>query len=188
MVKAVEYEKDYFENGGKMGGYEGYADYLPHADRVKKLIAITRPQSVLDVGCAYGYMVRHLLWRHVTAYGCDISKYCADKSMEIIPGHFKLCPAWELQFNDKSFDVIYCEGVLEHIPEERIKQVFAEFERVASRFYLQISFENHENAKETEGHLCMHDASWWFHHMPEHSWLFIGESGTDGGNNWFYKG
>ncbi len=185
---AVEYEKDYFENGNEMGGYSGYQDYAAHSGRAAKLIKIAQPLSVLDVGCAYGYMVRQFLWRGVPAMGCDISQYCEEKAWEIIPGHFKLCPAWDLDFGDKEFDLIYCEGVLEHLPEDRIMQVFAEFERVADRCYLQVSFEGDENAKETEGHLCMHDESWWFARMPDYTWLHGGASGTEGDNRWFYKG
>jgi len=182
---AVEYERKYFAN--YLGVDSPYRDFPQHPIRAKRLIEITNPTSVLDVGCAYGYIVKYLLKEGVEAWGCDVSKHCETKAKEIIPNHFRRCPAWELDFDDKSFDVVYCEGVLEHLPEDKIEQVFKEFERVGKRFYLQASLEEHDGALASKGHTCIKPAGWWFGKMPMHSWLAL-LTATDQNGMWLYKG
>ncbi len=185
VSKPTEYEKEYFTEHP----YKGYWDFPAHAARVNKLINITHPKSVLDVGCGYGYIVRRLLWKGIPAYGCDISEWCEQQAREIIPGHFVRTPADDLSmFKDKQFDVLYCEGVLEHIEEDKIDKVMSEFERVAERRYLQVSYDYHENVRMEPGHICLHDETWWFFRLPLYTWMFAGNTGTDGGNGWMYKG
>lgn len=180
----VKCEEKYF-NGE---GYYEYIDFSQHVIRARKLVGITRAKSVLDVGCAYGYIVRHLLDMGIPAMGCDISKYCEKRAEEIIPDAFCLCPAWDLGFQDKSFDVIYCEGVLEHVPEDKVDKVFKEFARVADRFYLQVSFIHHKDAEKEVGHVCLQTPEWWYNKMPMDSWLALGYTGTEDNIGWLYKG
>jgi len=180
----IEYEEEYFN--GK--GYYNYGNFPQHQVRAEKLINIAKPKSVLDVGCAFGYIVMYLVFFGIPAMGCDISKYAQQKAKEIIPDRFVLCPAWDLKFPDKCFDLIYCEGVLEHIPEDKIEKVFSEFVRVADRYYLQISFSNHKDVEKEYGHVLLKDHNWWFNRMPLNSWLAYGESGTESNFMWLYKG
>jgi SAM-dependent methyltransferase len=185
MVEGL-YERDYFTKDAYHD--PEYFDFPVHEVRVNKLVEITRPLSVLDVGCAYGFIVRRLLDKGIPATGCDVSRWAQKKAEGIIPGNFQLCPAWELPYHDKQFDVVYCEGVLEHIPEGKIEQVFREFSRVGERCYLQISLAEHPQFAHEPGHVCCHDANWWFERIPNHSWMFLSPTGTDGGNMWLYKG
>ena len=182
----IQYERDYFTRQAYHDPC--YFDFPAHIPRVKKLIEITRPNSVLDVGCAYGYMVKHLLDEGIEAFGCDISEWAEQQAKLIIPGRFYRCPTWNLSLPWGPFDLIYCEGVLEHIPEDKIEQTFSEFKRVASRFYLQISVTEHHGFDGEIGHVCAHDVNWWFERVPDHSWLFLNPCGTESGNQWLYKG
>ncbi len=180
----IEYEKEYFT----LKPYNPYFDFPAHKARVSKLIAITRPLSVLDVGCAYGYIVRHLVDSGIPAMGCDVSEWCRGKAESIIPGRFRKTPAWDLScFGSKEFDVLYCEGVLEHIPVKKIEQLFQEFARVAQRFYLQVSFSNAKGFYREPGHICCHDPQWWIERMPAYTWLGLDDCGTDKCQLWWYK-
>lgn len=184
-IKTHTYGKDYF-NGE---GYDFYADFPAHRLRAEKLVAVTNPRDVLDVGCAYGYIVYYLLRMHVYAFGIDISTYAEEMAKNIIPGHFLWHDARQpLPFPDKSFDVIYCEGMLEHIEEECIEKIMAEFDRVAYRRYLQVSFAHHPNVEKEYGHVCIKDINWWIDKIPPHTYLAMGGTGTEENNNWFYKG
>ena len=181
----MEYEREYFEGGT----YYNYADFSAHDARVDKLISITDPMSVLDVGCAYGYIVQKLLHRRIFAMGIDISKWAAEKAKEVIPHNFIRHDMREpLPFADKEFDVIYCEGVLEHIEEEKIEAIMKEFDRVALRRYIQVSFAHHKDVEKEYGHICLKPADWWFERVPPYTWVFLGETGTEGDHMWFYKG
>ena len=187
------YEKIYFEGEGRESyqgaGYDTYCDFPAHEERVSKLISITHPISVLDVGCAYGFIVRKLLDRGIYAVGMDISKWCERKARKIIPHNFIRHDIRQpLPFREKEFDVLYCEGVLEHIEEDKIEGIMKEFDRVALRRYIQVSFAHHKDVEKDYGHICIKEGYWWFEKVPFFTWVFLGDTGTEGDHMWFYKG
>ena len=186
----VEYEKDYFTKTG----YEGYMDYAINTERVRKIIEMTHPKSVLDCGCAYGFISKRLMDKGIHSVGMDISHWCEKQG--IIPGHFvrhdmQITP-WP--FKDKEFDVAYCEGVLEHVEDDRVDDIMAEFERVSRRRILALTFDWHVELSpyskfnsEAPGHINLHSHNWWFEKMPEHTWLFYPATGIQDSNVWLYK-
>jgi len=181
----VTYEKDYFTKTG----YTGYRDFDGHRDRVEKIISMTHPTSVLDVGCAYGWIVRRLLDKGIYAVGTDISEWCEKMAGNIIPDNFVRHDMREaLPFRDKEFDVLYCEGVLEHIEEEHIFPIMKEFERVSSRRIIQVSFADHKDVEDSEGHVCLHDNGWWLSMIPPYTWMAYQELPIDKNTLWLYKG
>ena len=192
-LNTTEYEEGYFTKTG----YDGYWDCPEHAIRVEKIINITQPQSVLDVGCAYGYIVKRLLDKGIHAVGMDISHWCEQKAAEIIPRHFVRHDMRQTPypFRGKEFDVLYCEGVLEHIGAQYIDKIMVEFERISNKRLLALTLEWHIQANPHKsqdgiapGHLCLHNHNWWFNKMPNYSWLFLPPYGTQDSNMWLYKG
>lgn len=179
----VEYEEEYFT---KTGYQDGYRDYLAHAFRAKKIVEMSNPRNVLDVGCAYGYIVKYLVDMGVDAYGTDISEWCEKQAATIIPGRFKHGSADAIPWPDNSFDVLYCEGVLEHIEDGKIDKVMAEFGRVALRHIIAVSFPYHTN--DSLGHVSLHDEHWWYQKIPLRTWLFLGNTGTEADCKWLFKG
>lgn len=180
----MEYEKEYFT----INPYHPYGNYECYEQRANKLVTITHPRNVLDVGCAYGYIVMYLVNKGIPAMGCDISEWCRQQAESVIPDRFRKCLAWDLfPFQDKSFDLIYCEGVLEHIPEDKIDRVFQEFRRVANRFYIQISFSSHKGFGDEPGHQTCHEAAWWGNKMPPYTLMALDECGTQDCINWLFK-
>ena len=53
----VEYEEDYFTRTV----YKPYQDFPRHTRVVERFVRIMRPRSVLDVGCAYGYIILQVM-------------------------------------------------------------------------------------------------------------------------------
>lgn len=191
-IDTTEYEQDYFTHTG----YNGYMDYPHHKIRVEKIIAMTHPKSVLDVGGAYGYIVKHLLDKGIYAICMDISHWAGEQAEKIIPEHFVRHDMRDTPypFKDKEFDVVYCEGVLEHIEDSAVDRIMAEFERISHKRILALTFDWHVKlrpySQESElapGHINLHDQKWWFDKMPKYTWLFIPPTGTQDGNFWYYK-
>ena len=174
----LEYEEYYFTKAP----YSPYQDFPRHIKVVEKILSF-KPLSVLDVGCAYGFIVKHLLEKGIDAYGCDISHWCEQKANELIPGRYTRCPAWQLPFENKQFDLLYCEGTLEHIPESKINIVMSEFYRVAQRRLLYISFTG-----DAPGHVCMHDVFWWMAKLPANTYLGYSGNSSDLETIYIYKG
>ena len=174
------YEQDYFTKDP----YNPYQDFDRHNAAFTRLIHVMNPKSVLDVGCAYGYIVKRLLDKGIHAMGCDVSEWCEEQSKLIIPGHFTKTTAWDLScFKDKEFDVLFSEGTLEHIPEDKIDKMVEEFARVAERRYIGLS----PNYPNTRYHVCNHDIEWWFSKMPPNTWLGKTGRSLDQEDQWLVK-
>ncbi|MGC1165693.1 MAG: methyltransferase domain-containing protein [Solirubrobacterales bacterium] len=73
-----------------------------------------RPASVLDAGCAMGFLVEALRERGVDARGIDVSEYAISQVHESIREH---CEVRSLTDPiTRRYDLIVCIEVLEHIP------------------------------------------------------------------------
>ena len=80
------------------------------ADRIARDIA---PETVLDVGCAMGFLVEALRDRDVEAYGVDISPYAIGQVVDAIAPYCWVGRATE-PF-PRQYDLIVCIEVLEHL-------------------------------------------------------------------------
>jgi SAM-dependent methyltransferase len=104
LARLPEYEEDYFERH-----YRGYPDYGFYPLKAEKIINLAgNPKSVVDVGCAYGRVVKCLREKGVEAVGVDISRYAGQKSKQICDGWFVRAVAWALPLKDKAVTCIYC--------------------------------------------------------------------------------
>lgn len=94
------------------------------ADRI---IADYNPKTVLDAGCAFGYLVAAFRERGVEAYGLDISEYAISQADDSIK---EFCYVGSLgeDFPDglpKSYDLITSIEILEHMLEEDGKKAIS---------------------------------------------------------------
>jgi ubiquinone/menaquinone biosynthesis C-methylase UbiE len=95
------------------------------------------PRRVLEVGCAYGRIVRILSTQGVPAIvGVDISHRMlvhAQQYLAPLPALLVESNAMRLPFADRSFDVVYTYGLMMHVPPSAVRQVAAEITRVARK-------------------------------------------------------
>lgn len=80
------------------------------AERIHREIA---PRSVLDVGCAFGFLVERLRARGIEAYGIDISEHAIQNSEDTIRQYLSVASVTE-SFTSR-YDLIVCIEVLEHL-------------------------------------------------------------------------
>ncbi|MGA9348462.1 MAG: glycosyltransferase [Anaerolineae bacterium] len=79
-----------------------------------------RPSTVLDVGCAMGFLVEALRQRGAEAFGVDISEYAIQNIHPDIQPH-----CWVGSVTDtfpQKYDLIVCIEVLEHLPHREAEQ------------------------------------------------------------------
>jgi ubiquinone/menaquinone biosynthesis C-methylase UbiE len=91
--------------------------------------------KALDFGCGVGRLTRALLAYYGEAYGTDISETMIHKAKELTPQcHFFVNRSDDLsQFPDKTFDLVYSNIVLQHLPSAAmIRSYISEFFRIAT--------------------------------------------------------
>jgi GT2 family glycosyltransferase/SAM-dependent methyltransferase len=83
------------------------------ASVAEHIVADIGPASVLDVGCAMGFLVEALRQRGVDAYGIDISEYAIANVDPAVAAYCRVAPATR-PFG-RTFDLVTCIEVLEHM-------------------------------------------------------------------------
>lgn len=123
----------------------GYGDFDINLAK-EALILMARPASVLDIGCAYGFTVGRLNMLGIPSKGIDISEYAISQSS--FKGRLVHAEAWNMPFADKSFDLAFSSGVLEHIPKGKLTQTIKEIVRVCERGIIGVSCLDDETTKD----------------------------------------
>lgn len=100
---------------------------------VKKL----QPTSALDAGCAMGFLVEALRDREVEAYGVDVSEYAISQVHPSVRQH-----CWAASLTEplpRSYDLITCVEVIEHIDPADAEKVIANLCNATDRLLLSSS-------------------------------------------------
>ena len=107
--------------------------------------------SVLDVGCAKGFMMHDLaeLIPGITVKGIDISEYAIAHAIDDMKPHLQVACATKLPFPDKSFDITISINTVHNLEREECAQALQEIERV-SRKGSYITVDAYRNAEEKE--------------------------------------
>lgn len=155
---------DYFNGGKSLGGYarEGYWDYPVHYNTYN-YIKNLNPESVLEIGCARGYVLKKLEDSGVKVTGLEISKHCFLTRVcdGIITWDITNTP-WPIA--DKSIDLAYSVAVMEHIPEQYIPAIAKELERTCRRGIHGIDITDEDEFDKT--HVTIRDLKWWADRFP----------------------
>jgi len=112
-----KFGKDYFY--GKKSNYYSY-DKLNPSKQFKSVISFIKNQKLkgrfLDVGCAFGLLLKEVSSFFNELHGCDISQFALTKARQKIPkANLKAVNVEEpLSYPDDMFDCITALDVLEH--------------------------------------------------------------------------
>ena len=174
------FDKHYFNGGGKVGGYahEGYWDYPVHWVTYQKVME-HKPESILEIGAARGYMVKKFNDAGVKSKGLEISHHCQLTRVTNDVIEWDICQTpWP--FKDKEFDLAFSTAVFEHIPAEHLDTVLKEMNRVSKRGLHGIDFgENDDGFDKT--HCTLRTKEWWLERMPS-TQLVVDKEDLERGN------
>ena len=165
---AKQFDRNYFVwNGkGEAKGYRGhYADF-PENLKFLEYIQSLKPASVLDVGCAYGFLVKRLNDADIPSKGIEISPFCiAMRATDDV----QLGDVLELPFSDNEFDLVTSIELLEHIPEKHADKALEEMARVSKRGVHWIAYKEVDDLFKTKDitHINIKPYSWWVDKVKE---------------------
>lgn len=98
------------------------AQFANIADRI---LSDMQPKTVLDAGCAMGFLVEALRARDVEAWGIDISDYAISQAHESVRA---FCNVGSVSAPlPRRYDLIVCIEVLEHMPKADAEAAVANF-------------------------------------------------------------
>lgn len=165
-IPASFYDAEYFTKGTK----SNYAPYAPGgwaewlADMVVSYLA---PESVLDVGCAYGFVVGRLREVGIAATGFDISDYAISRADLRVRPHIWIGDASDRSSYDEEVDLVLATELPEHLTEEQSESFLRNARSVAQRALLLTAMypdgqEPDPSFIETDhSHINVKPVSWW---------------------------
>ena len=121
----TEYGEAYYSNyWGGGGPYERNERWLGFFATVAEgLIRDLHPATVLDAGCAMGFLVETLHDRGIDARGIDISEYAISQVHSSVADRCQVASLTEPL--EGTYDLITCIETLEHVPPEKADAVVA---------------------------------------------------------------
>jgi ubiquinone/menaquinone biosynthesis C-methylase UbiE len=133
---AREFGEEFFD-GDRKFGYGGFRYdqkyWSPVIPDFEAHFGSLSGKSVLDVGCAKGFMLHDLqrLVPGVEVAGIDISNYAIQNSLPEVKQFLQVADAKDLPFKDKSFDVVISINTIHNLDLENCKQALREISRVS---------------------------------------------------------
>jgi SAM-dependent methyltransferase len=133
---AREFGEEFFD-GDRKFGYGGFRYdqkyWSPVIPDFEAHFGSLSGKSVLDVGCAKGFMLHDLqrLVPGVEVAGIDISTYAIQNSLPEVKQFLQVADATDLPFKDKSFDVVISINTIHNLDLENCKQALREISRVS---------------------------------------------------------
>jgi len=135
---ARQFGKDFFD-GDRRHGYGGFnyhpRFWQPVIPTLQTHFGLDGDSSLLDVGCAKGFMLHDLaeLIPGIKVAGVDVSSYAVEHAIEDMRAFVQVADARELPFPDKSFDVVISINTVHNLERADLAQALREIERVARK-------------------------------------------------------
>lgn len=151
---ARRFGREFFD-GDRKYGYGGFnyssRFWHPVIPTFKQHWELDRNSSILDVGCAKGFMMHDLveLIPGITVKGVDVSEYAVAHAIDNMKPHVQVACATKLPFPDKSFDITISINTVHNLEREECARALQEIERV-SRKGSFITVDAYRNAEEKE--------------------------------------
>lgn len=185
---ARKFGKDFFD-GERKFGYGGYS-YNPKywhgvVDDMIKYWGLNNKSSLLDVGCAKGFMLYDFQKKlpGINYQGIDVSEYAISNALEEVRKNLRVADAKNIPFIDNSFDVVISINTIHNLDRENCKKALQEIQRVSKKncFVTVDAFRNQEEEKRMQAWNLTAKTI-----MSVDEWkFFFKEAGYEGDYYWF---
>jgi SAM-dependent methyltransferase len=185
---ARRFDREFFD-GDRRHGYGGFnydpRFWQPVVPTLRDWFTLTAASSLLDVGCAKGFMLHDLalLIPGITVRGIDISSYAIENAIPDMKSHVQVADAKALPFPDKSFDVVIAINTIHNLPRHECALALREIERVATRGAF-VTVDAYRSEEERERMLAWNLTAQTIMHVDEWK-AFFADNGYRGDYHWF---
>ena len=172
LQTARRFGREYFD-GDRLYGYGGYyynpKYWTPTARRLHEYYQLAAGASILDVGCAKGFLLYDLkrLYPDLTVAGVDISPFAVESAPPEIKPFLHVSNAIRLPFPDRSFDLVVSINTVSNPAIDQCKQAIREVMRVSQgRSFITVHAWRTEVQREKlmkwnlTAMTCMHVSDW----------------------------
>ena len=114
----------------------------------QKYYKLTSKSTLLDVGCAKGFMLHDfsILIPGMSVFGIDISNYAIESAIETVKQNLSVADARDLPYQDNSFDLVISINTVHNFDRDGCIQSLKELERVSrkDKFIVVDAYRNEE--------------------------------------------
>ena len=151
---ARKFGKDFFD-GDRRNGYGGFnynsKFWEPVIPDFQKHFSLNSKSSILDVGCAKGFMIYDVskFIPGITVKGVDISDYAIENAILDVKNKVQVADAKNLPFEDNSFDVVISINTVHNLEIDDCGKALQEIERVSrGKSFITVDAFRNEEEKE----------------------------------------
>ena len=187
-VLARKFGEEFFD-GDRTHGYGGFnyhpRFWQPVIPTFQAHWGLTSANSILDVGCAKGFMMHDFaeLIPGIIVKGLDVSEYAVQNAIEDMRPHVQVADAKSLPYEDKSFDYAISITTVHNLDRAELIQSLQEIQRVA-RLGSFITVDAFRNEEEKERMIAWNLTAKTILHVDEWKELFK-DAGYTGDYYWF---
>jgi ubiquinone/menaquinone biosynthesis C-methylase UbiE len=120
-------------------------DYSLRKSFWDKILKITNPRTVLEIGCNTGMnldIIAQRILEDFSVWGCDVNypsvNLCHIRHKEV---NCVVCSGYDLPFRDGYFDLVFTAGVLIHQKPEEVDKLMQEIIRISGKWVLAIEYD-----------------------------------------------
>ena len=136
---ARQFGREFFD-GDRRVGYGGFTYdprfWQPVVPTFQKRYGLTGESSLLDVGCAKGFMLKDFAEAipGMTVAGIDVSDYAIANAVEGMEHFVQVADARDLPFEDDSFDLVVSVNTIHNLERVEVVDSLREIQRVSRRW------------------------------------------------------
>ena len=187
-IIARKFGKEFFD-GDRAHGYGGFIYnskfWQPVIHDFKNYWNLNSNSSILDVGCAKGFMLYDFskLIPGITLKGVDISEYAINNAMPEVKKLLQVANAKKLPFPDNYFDVVISINTIHNLEPAECKIALQEISRVSKKNSF-VTVDAHRTEEEKKRMVAWNLTGRTI--MSVQDWkLFFKEAGYTGDYYWF---
>ena len=137
-IVARKFGEEFFD-GERRHGYGGFSYspkfWKPVVPDFKEFYGLTKESSILDIGCAKGFMLNDFIEEipGINARGIDISNYAIEHCKESVKNLVDVGDARHLPFENNTFDLVISINTIHNLEIEELKKALKEISRVSRK-------------------------------------------------------